>query len=117
MSELIKVDFKSKEVISRQNLDVIPDTKWEATKDPDFKDWVSGIAMMAESCHALGGNWQQMVVIVHGKPEGENAFCMSMYDGTLITDQQVIDVLDLAKTRVFAQNIGESAEGNEDEPA
>lgn len=116
MSELIKVDFKAKQVVSRQDLDVIPATKWEATKDTEFKEWVSGIAMMAETAHSLGGDWKQMIVMVHGEPEGKEQFCITMYDGSLISDEQVIKVLDTAKLRVTANTIGESAQGGEDDP-
>lgn len=116
MSELIKVDFKSKQVVSRQDLDVIPHTKWEATKDAEFKEWVAGIAMIAETAHSLGGDWKQMVVVVHGEPEGKEQFCITMYDGSLISDEKVMKVLGNAQLRVQANTIGESAQGGEDDP-
>lgn len=115
MSELIKVDFKAREVISRQDLSA-PAPKWEATKDPTFKEWVAGIAQMAENCQEFGGDWQQMIVIVHGKPEGGQEFCMTMYDGQLLSDARATEVLTLSMAKVTENTAGESAQGGEDEP-
>ncbi|MEG0062967.1 MAG: hypothetical protein RR740_00040 [Pseudomonas sp.] len=115
MSELIKVDFKKREVVSRQDLDA-PVPAWTATKDPEFKEWVAGIAQMAESCHQMGGNWQQMIVIVHGKPAAGDEFCMTMFDGELLPDARAIEVLHTSATRLVENTQGESAQGGEDEP-
>lgn len=115
MSELIKVDFKAGQVISRQDLDA-PVPAWVATKDPDFKEWVAGIAQMAESCHQLGGNWQEMIVIVHGKPAAGNEFCMTMFDGEILPDDRAIEVLTLSKARLTENTQGESAQGGSDDP-
>lgn len=100
MSELIQVDFKQGIITARRDLDE-PVPAWVARKDPAFKDWVAGIAMLAEAAHAYGGDWRKMCVIMGDKPAGAEPFCMTMWDNLAVPRDEVIDNLHLAIEKII----------------
>lgn len=115
MTEIIKVDFSTGQVIGRMNTEAVKEP-WVAAKDPDFRDFVAAIADVAESCNAAGGDWTQMVVLMHGKPEGALPFCMTLFDDQCISSAQVVDVLAMASVRVTQNAAEEPTWGVDDEP-
>lgn len=100
MSELIRVDFKQGVITDRRDLDK-PAAVWVARKDPAFKDWVAGIAMLAEAAHAYGGDWRKMCVVMGDKPEGAEPFCMTMWDNAAAPRDEVVNNLHLAIDKII----------------
>jgi hypothetical protein len=111
MSELIKVNFKSRQVVGRQDLDVVPATEWKAAKDPIFKDYVAGLALAAEAFHAMGGDWSKAIIVMCDQAAGPNGACFTIWDSNIQTNQEVSDALMLACSKVDVDS------GGEDEPA
>lgn len=110
MSELIKVDFKSRKVTGRQDLDVVPHSEWKASKDPLFKEFVAGLAMAAESFKAIGGDWTKAIIVMCDEQAGDTGACFTIWDSNIQSNEQVSDALMMACSKV-------EVEGGEDEPA
>lgn len=99
MSELIRVNFKEGIVIDRRDLEA-PVPEWNAKKDPEFKDWVAGIAMLAEAANKFGGNWRRMAIVMADNPPGKESFCMTMWDNSQIPREDVVEAMHLAIEKV-----------------
>lgn len=116
MSELINVDFKSKKVLARQDLDnPTTHTPWKASKDPAFKEFVEGIAFAAESFTASGGDWGKMVVVMFDNPTGgeDEEICFTLWDQSKISDEEASDALIAGANKLLL--VAED-QGGSDEP-
>ncbi|UIS24569.1 hypothetical protein S21ZY_007 [Pseudomonas phage ZY21] len=100
MSELIKVDFKTRKVTGRQDLDVIPHSEWKAAKDPLFKEFVNGLAFAAETFAARGGDWTKAIVVMCDESAGASGECFTIWDSNIQNNEQVSDALMIACSKV-----------------
>lgn len=110
-AELIQVDFQKGQVRSRRQLpekDAPPADAWKALKDPDFKEWVKGVAATAEACAQSGGDWRRMIMIMADQPPGEDEFCITVWDNNTIQSGDVIDILSLSLGKVTDAMINEA---------
>lgn len=112
MSELINVDFKARDVTSRQDLDVITHTEWKASKDPLFKEFVAGLALAAESFHAIGGDWTKAIIVMSDENARDGGACFTLWDSNIQTNEEVSDALMMACSKVDIDG-----EQGDDEPA
>lgn len=105
MSELIRVDFKARTVTSRQDLDkpVEPLPEWSAAKDPSFKSYVEGMAHIAEAAYKSGGDWRRMIIILQPDSTDDDT-CFTIWDQSVMTDEQVSDCLMLSANKVDLQS-------------
>lgn len=109
-AELILVDFKKGKVKERRQLpekDAVPADAWKALKDPDFKEWVKGVAATAEACALNGGNWRRMIMVMCDQPPGSDEFCMTLWDNSTIQSEDVIDILSESLGKVTDAMINE----------
>lgn len=104
MSELIKVDFKKREVVQRTDLEA-PQPEWRAAKDPDFKRFVEGMAHVAEHMNLKGLCWRRMAIIAQ---EGDT--CLAIWDQNVWGNEEVSDALMMACAKVDHETQGEEGE-------
>lgn len=98
--ELIRVDFRQGREIGRVQLDKQKE-KWVASKDPDFKGFLSNIAYVAEMMvNEFGGRWQRMTVVVADPEVGEDGTVLTLWDQDQIDDQGVKLNLSMALLRL-----------------
>lgn len=102
MSELISVDFKSRTVTARVDLDkpAEPVPEWSAAKDPDFKVFVEAVAAVAEMVHKEGGDWRRMIFVMQNRYEDKEETCYTLYDRNTITNAEASDALMLAASKI-----------------
>lgn len=113
-AELIQVDFKRGKVKSRRQLpnkEELAAPRWVALKDPDFKEFVKGIAATAEACELYGGDWRRMVIVMCDQMPNQDEFCMTVWDNGTIQSEGVIDVLSASLNKVTDALINEDEEG------
>lgn len=101
-AELIQVDFKERKVKSRRQL---PEKgaavgQWKALKDPNFKEFVKGIAVTAEAVHQYGGDWRRVVVVMCDQMPGQEEFCATIWDDGTIKGDDVMDILSASLVKV-----------------
>lgn len=101
-AELIRVDFKSRKVTERAQLlsKEAQEAPWVAAKDPDFKEYVQGIAELAEAMVEQGGDWKRMIVVMHDKVEADKTVCLTLYDNIALEESEVSAILTLANAKV-----------------
>lgn len=100
-AELIRIDFKSRKVTERAQLPSkeAQEAPWVAAKDQDFKEYVQGIAELAEGMVEQGGDWKRMIVVMHDKVD-EKTVCLTLYDNISLEESEVSAILTLANAKV-----------------
>lgn len=101
MSELIKVDFKSRAVVERVDLEKPepPKPEWSAAKDPGFKTYVEAMVHIAEASHKAGHNWRRMIIVLQ-PDKGDDETCYTIWDSSTMNNEQASDCLMLAANKV-----------------
>lgn len=103
-AELINIDFKQKRIISRGPTEPPPKAKWEAKKDPEFKEWMGNLAYVAEMMvNELDGDWRNLVAVFFDGHAGENGQCLTIWDNTRQTDDQAMVALSVSLLRLQGQ--------------
>ncbi len=98
--ELIQVDFKKSVVTSRKPIDGKEAVAWVAVKDENFKDFVAGIAALAEQAVKDGCDWSKMIVVIQDVAAAGEDHCMVMYDTNSITDDEAAMALAISAEKI-----------------
>lgn len=73
MTEVVNVDFKARKKVNSKSL---PGHKpFVAAEQPEFKNFVEGLAQAVEYMELRGGDWKRIVAFIHDpniNPPGEN---------------------------------------------
>lgn len=98
MTELIRVDFRTRNIKSRQQIGPGQEP-YNPYKDEAFKQYTSALGDLATVAHQAGVDVKRMVTIID---DPDTATAMFVYDHDVMSPQEVMNALACASLRIEA---------------